>query len=335
MPDHARPHLATQIDAQPRELERLLAEPLDDRAVARLRPAERIWLVGTGTSQHAAELGALFLQAAGRDALAVGSMAFSRWTPPLRGGDAVIIISHNAGTETAYAGASWTLATERGLAVVPITRIGGELPEAVETVAKETSHTYTVSYTTALLQLARLAHALGADGFDPGTLALLPDAVADAIASSGTEELAAPARLLVLAGAGPAAVTAREGALKVREASRFAAEGYDAELLLHGHAVPLNADDHLVLLTPPDPDGLLDAIAGAAAAESVPVTRVNEPSSLPPLLAQIPLVVRTQVVALRFALERGFDPDVAIERAWAAEDLWAIGSPPSRPAGAG
>ncbi len=335
MSQHARPHLATQIEAQPRELERLLAEPLDDTAVARLRPAERIWLVGTGTSHHAAELGALFLQAAGREAHAVGSMTFARWTPPLHARDAVVVISHNAGTETAYAGASWTLATERGLAVVPVTRIGGELPDAVETVAKETSHTYTVSYTAALLQLARLAHALGADGFDPGTLALLPDAVGDAIASSGTDELTPPSRLLVFAGAGPAGVTAREAALKVREASRFASEGYDVELLLHGHAVPLNADDHLVLLTPPDPDGLVDAIAAAAATESIAVTRLHEPASLPPLLAQIPLVVRTQVLALRFALERGFDPDVAIERAWAAEDLWAIGSPPSRPAGAG
>ena len=331
----ARPNLATQIESQPRELERLLEEPLREDAVARLRPAERIWLVGTGTSQHAAELGALFLHAAGRDAHAMSSMTFARWTPPLRDRDAVIVISHNAGTETAYAGSSWTLATERRLAVVPLTRIGGEMPDAVETVAKETSHTYTVSYTAALLQLARLAHALGADAFDPGTLALLPDAVRDAIAAPGTGELPAPGRLLVLSGAGPAGITAREGALKVREAARFACEGYDAEPLLHGHAVPLNGEDHLVLLSPPDPDGLLAGIERAAREEAVPVTRVTEPAALPPLLAQIPLVVRLQALALRFAQERGFDPDLAIERAWAEEDLWAIGSPPSRPAGAG
>ena len=265
----------------------------------------------------------------------MSSMTFARWTPPLHGHDAVIVISHNAGTETAYAGSSWTLATERGLPVVALTRIGGEMPDAIPTVAKETSHTYTVSYTAALLQLARLAHALGADAFDPGTLATIPTAVAEAIETSGTEALDAPSRLLVIAGCGPAGVTAREGALKVREAARFAAEGYDLELLLHGHAVPLDRHDHLVLLTPPDPDGLLDGVATAARAEQVPVTVVDEPSSLPPLLAQIPMTVRLQRLALRYATERGYDPDLAIERAWADEELWAIGSPPGRPSGAG
>jgi glucosamine--fructose-6-phosphate aminotransferase (isomerizing) len=257
----------------------------------------------------------------------MSSMTFARWTPPLRGSDAVIVISHNAGTETAYAGASWHLASERGLAVVPLTRIGGEMPDAVQTVTKETSHTYTVSYTAALLQLARLAHALGADAFDPSTLALVPEAVQRAIDDAAVDEIETPERLLVIAGEGPAAITAREGALKVREAARFPAEGYDLEYLLHGHAVPLTADDRLVLVTPPASDGLLDGVARAAKLEAVPVTRLADESDLPPLLAQIPLVVRLQRLALRFSQERGFDPDVAIERAWADEGLWSIGSP--------
>jgi glucosamine--fructose-6-phosphate aminotransferase (isomerizing) len=323
----ASPNLATQIASQPRELERILHEPLDERAVARLRGAERIWLVGTGTSQHAAELGAMFFRAAGRDAHAMSSMPFARWTPPLRDSDAIVLISHNAGIETAYAGAVWHLGTARGLPVVPLTRIGGEMPDAVQTVTKETSHTYTVSYTAALLQLARLAHALGADEFDPGTLALVPDAVRRSIDDPTLEALEPPARLIVIAGEGPAALTAREGALKVREASRFPAEGYDLEYLLHGHAVPLTADDHLVLIAPPASDGLLAGVARAAELESVPVTWLDDASDLPPLLAQIPLVVPLQRLALRFADERGFDPDLAIERAWADEALWSIGSP--------
>jgi glucosamine--fructose-6-phosphate aminotransferase (isomerizing) len=53
---------------------------------------------------------------------------------------------------------------------------------------------------------------------------------------------------------------------------------------------------------------------------------VEEPSDLPPLLAQIPLTVRLQVLALRFALERGTNPDVAIEGPWDDPGLWAIGS---------
>ena len=59
-------------------------------------------------------------------------------------------------------------------------------------------------------------------------------------------------------------MTAREGALKVREAARFPAEGYDVEYLLHGHAVPLNASDHLVTLAPPDTQGLTAGVETAA-----------------------------------------------------------------------
>jgi glucosamine--fructose-6-phosphate aminotransferase (isomerizing) len=201
------------------------------------------------------------------------------------------------------------------------------MPGAIQTVAKETSHTYTVSYTAVLLLLARLAQEIGAEALEPGVLGRIPDAVRDAIANPASDAISPPTRLLVLSGEGPASVTAREGALKVREASRFPAEGYDVEYLLHGQAVPLSADDRLVVLTPPDTDGLVSAVAAAAEAEGVPVTRLHEPSGLPPLLAQIPLVVRLQLLALDFARRRGFDPDVAIERSWADERLWAIGSP--------
>ncbi len=322
------PALESQIASQPIELERLLFQPIPEEAVERLRQAHRIWVVGTGTSQHAAELAAGMLHEAGRAAHAVSAMHFVNWAPPIDRHDGVVLISHNAGAETAYATAAWTIATDAGLRVVPVTRRGGAMPDAVQTVEKETSHTYTVSYTAALLLLARLAHELGADAFDRDALARVPAAVRAAIADPGTDDIAPPERLLVVTGEGPSSVTAREAALKVREAARFPAEGYDVEYLLHGHAVPLGADDRLVVLTPPDTDGLVDGVAEAAAAEGVPVTRVHEPSDLPPLLAQIPLVARLQLLALRFAKERGFDPDVAIERAWADERLWTIGSPP-------
>jgi NADPH-dependent glutamate synthase beta subunit-like oxidoreductase len=39
------------------------------------------------------------------------------------------------------------------------------------------------------------------------------------------------------------------------------AEGYDAEYLLHGSAVPLDHRDRLVALSPPDPGGLVEAVA--------------------------------------------------------------------------
>ena len=317
--------LERQIASQPEQLGAVLARPLPRSAVDRLRDATRIWLVGTGTSQHAAELGAWMFQEGGRAAHAMGSMAFANRTPPLADGDALVLISHNAGAETAYAGAAWTKATDAGLPAVAITRVGGELPDPVETVQKETSHTYTVSYTAALVQLARLAFELGAETFAPEVLARVPDAVRSTIDDPARIER--PGRLLVLTGEGPAGVTAREGALKVREASRFPAEAYDVEALLHGHAVPLDGSDHLVTLAPPDTQGLTAGVESAARAVGIGVTRIEEASNLPPLLAQIPLTVRLQALALRFALERGRNPDVAIEGPWDDPALWAIGSP--------
>ena len=321
--------LERQIASQPAELERLLRSPIPHDMVERLRQAHRIWLVGTGTSQHAAELGSWMLQDAGRAAHAMSSMHFVNHAPPIDPRDGVILISHNAGAETSFAGAAWTLAMDAGLRVVAITRRGGRLPEALETVDQETSHTYTVSYTAVLLLLARIAHELGAETFAPEVLAGVPGAVAAAIEAPGTEDIGQPERLLVISGEGPASVTAREGALKVREASRFPAEGYDIEYLLHGHAVPLGGSDHLVTLTPPDTQGLTAGVEEAARKAGVPLTRVQEPSGLPTFLAQIPLTVRLQVLALRYATERGTDPDLAIVPPWDDADLWAIGSPGS------
>jgi len=319
--------LERQIRSQPQELERLATHPLGHEAVERLAQCRRIWLVGTGTSLHAAELGAAMLYEAGRGAQAIPSMHFVNWAPPVDHRDGMVLISHNAGQETAYAAAAYRQAKDAGLRVLPLTRQGAGLPDALETVPKETSETYTVSYTAVLLLLARLANALGAESLSPDAIAKVPGAVADAIENPGIDRIVAPRRLLVLFGEGPASVTAREGALKLREASRFPAEGYDVEYLLHGSAVPLGGDDHLVALSPPDTDGLVRAVANAAEREGIRVTTLAETADLPPLLAQIPLTVRLQMLALRFAEARGQNPDRVITGAWGDAGLWGIGSP--------
>ncbi|HEX9716568.1 MAG TPA: SIS domain-containing protein [Actinomycetota bacterium] len=319
--------LDRQIRSQPQELERLAAQPLSHESVERLAQCHRIWLVGTGTSFHAAELGVGMFHEAGRAAQAIPSMQFMNWAPPVDHRDGVILISHNAGQETAFAAAAYAQAKDAGVRVLAITREGGGLSEAVETVPKETSQTYTVSYTAALVVLAKMANALGAESLNPEAVARVPGAMRDAIDHAAIERIAIPRRLLVLFGEGPASVTAREGALKLREAARLPAEGYDVEYLLHGSAVPLTGDDHLVALSPPDTNGLVDAVSRAAGSEGLHVTALAETADLPPILAQIPLTVRLQLLALRFAVERGQDPDRVITGAWDDERLWQIGSP--------
>jgi glucosamine--fructose-6-phosphate aminotransferase (isomerizing) len=329
MAAQASTNLEQQIRSQPDELFHLLTsettrEQVHAAAEGLLR-SRRIWLVGTGTSHHAAILGAGMLQDAGRSAVAVSSMRFVVWAPIVGPDDTIIVITHTG--ETAYALAARALATTAGLNVITITKRGTPFPHSVETCAAETSETYTVSYTTTLLVLAMIAKEMGADSITDESIALVPGAVRQALDAPGTETVQVPERDLVIAGAGPAAFTAREGALKLREGAHVLAEGHDIEFLLHGSAVPLTPRDALLSLMTPEADGFVEAVTAAAAAEGIPVYRLGEPAPLPMLLAQIPLTVRLQLLALRFALERGQDPDTVITGHWADAGLWRIGRP--------
>jgi glucosamine--fructose-6-phosphate aminotransferase (isomerizing) len=295
-----------------------------------LAAAARIVLVGTGTSLHAAELGAMMLDAAGRDARWYPAATWARWSTGPRPGDALLVLSHTG--ETAYAARARADALAAGVPVVSVTGAGRGWPEAIETVAPDESHTYTVSYTATVAVLARLAHELGAADGSPGQVAQAAVAVRRACADPGTEEVAVPARSLAIAGCGPWGITAREGALKIREGARMLAEGFDTDRLLHGGAVPLTAADGLVLLEPAaDPDGLTAALGSAAEAEGVPVSvlAAADGERLPPLLAQIPMTVRLQVLAERLARLRRQNPDVAIVGAWDEPALWQMGAPGS------
>src|SRR3990172_4666493 len=242
MSSSASTQLQRQILSQPDELERVSVagsvKAQVHAAAEALHRVRRIWVVGTGTSQHAALLGAVMLQDAGRSAHAVSSMQFVKNAPIVGPQDGVIVITHTG--ETAYTLSARALAVMGGLQTVTICREGLGVNDVIETVPKETSETYTVSYTATLLVLAMLASAMGADSITPDKIALVPGAARNAIEASGTEQIPIPARSLQVIGAGHAAVTAREGALKVREAARLLAEGYDVEVFLHGTTLPLS-----------------------------------------------------------------------------------------------
>lgn len=316
--------LADTIESQAQVLQDVLG--LDLRgAIDKLVSANRVWLVGTGTSQHAAELGALMLRLGGTDARASSAASFVGMRPPAKSSDALLLITHTG--ETAFARTARQQALAAGSPLVSITATGVGWEEAIEAAPREASETYTASYTAALMVLARVAGELGAPGFGRSELEMTIAAAAEA-ASHRTQPVVRPQRLLAIAGVGPAAITAREGALKIREAARVPSEGFEAEYLLHGSAVPLGVEDQLLLLEPAeDPDGLLPAIGEAAAAEGVDVAVLSQGGPLDPLLRQVPLTVRLQVLASALAECGGEDPDSAIQGAWGEGRLWKIGAP--------
>jgi glucosamine--fructose-6-phosphate aminotransferase (isomerizing) len=119
-------HLSHQIRMQPAELERLLvsgtARAQVHAAAEALHRVRRIWMVGTGTSQHAAHLGAAMLQDAGRSAHAVSSMQFVKNAPIVGPHDGVVVVTHTG--ETSYALAARALAFTAGLQTVTIAHEG-------------------------------------------------------------------------------------------------------------------------------------------------------------------------------------------------------------------
>lgn len=291
--------------------------------VATLAAADRILLVGTGTSLHAAELGAAMFRSGGREATATGSQQFAHRGWPCRDGDVLVVLTHTG--RTAYALRVLADAAELGLRVVPVTGVGAGVPGAIETVPAERSQTYTESYLAALAVLARLADGLGVPGTGPEHLRAAAEDVARVVAEPVAAE--PPPRSVAVVGAGLAEVTAREGALKLREASRTIATGFDPELFLHGSAVPYGPEDLLVGIGD-DPDGLLGGLLDAARAERVPTLRLTaRGAGGHPALDQFGLTAAVQRLAAHFAARRGVDPDTVVTGAWDADALWRLGAP--------
>ena len=260
------------------------------------------------------------LTGAGLDARPRPAAAFAGAPPALGDEDAILVITHT--TTTLSARKVRADAAAAGARVVAITAEGKGWPEAIEAAPPERSETYTASYLAALLVLARLTVALGGKEWAESDLEALPDLVDAAVAAPLPAE-EPPPRLTVLFGAGPATVTAREGALKIREASRCLAEGFESEYLLHGSAVPLNTEDLLIAIDPAgDASGLTEGVLRAATEDGLAITRLDPPPGVHPLLAQLPLTARLQRLASHWTDLRGVDPDRVIVGPWADESFW-------------
>jgi glucosamine--fructose-6-phosphate aminotransferase (isomerizing) len=301
----ARPGLRVMretMERQPADLRALLADPGPVEAAAdRVAEARRIFLVGTGTSWHAANHGAWLLREAGVEAWPVQAMDAALYGPWPTARDALILLSHRNTKRFT----SLVLERARAEGVRTVVIAGRGAPGAdVETVEQERCAAFTASHLGALMRLAQLARALGAD---LGPLDRVPEAVAAVLQRPGPL-VEPPQRLLELTGAGANQWTAAEGALKVRETARIAAEGLSVEQLLHGPSVALDERDTLVCLDGGGPGAeRLAAVAEAARACGTHVLRLRE-SELGEPLSVFPLTAWVQRVALDCAQAVGSDP---------------------------
>lgn len=274
-------HMYDAIVAQPEAFRAVAAR----NAVAAVRwapavvGARRLWLVGTGSSHHAARFGAYGLRhhMEHLDVQTVAAFDFSLYGPPLSPDDVVVVVTHR-GTKL-YSRQALERARAAGCTTVLITGQGGDRDAPADgifiTVPQEQSAAHTVSLTGSVAVLWALAVASGmearrtgarrSDGEWAGEVAAAVEKSAETVARAlrealGTESavrslapLCLNARRIWLAGGGPGAVAAEETALKIKETSYLQAEGMPVETLIHGPFQCVESEDVFVLVAQDGP----------------------------------------------------------------------------------
>ena len=333
------------IMGQPAALDDVLSAPADgfERAAEAVTEADRVYLTGMGTSLHAATVGQYLLEhALGPEAdLRVASAFELAVRGKFSKTDALIVVSHRGWKR--YAARVVELAMAGQAATVAVTgKAGGdavrEASLVLETCEQERSAAHTVSYTTAIAVLARVAVEAGrAAGRTAPAESLLrdltgvPKGVAGVLRKEGrfvalAEDLAS-IESVVLLGTGPDVITAREAALKIVETSYLAVHPYELEQLLHGPLAGLKGGELVIHVanasTPAKRAAEAAAAIDAIGCRQLGVVQDGSPvdpdlfhwafrtpktiEPLAPLLNIVPL----QLLAYYLAVQKGHDPDEA------------------------
>jgi glucosamine--fructose-6-phosphate aminotransferase (isomerizing) len=254
----AQPHTSSQIVTNSRNLAVNIAQNLYNK--------QRIFLIGIGTSSHAAQVGQFLFREAGVEAQFVPAFDFALYGPDLTPNDAVILISHRGGK--VYGIESIKRARAAGSYTVLITG-EGEPPAmqyasaTLKTVPQDRSSAHTISYCGAQVTLAILAEALYSvrTGTELRSATFLAQELSQHLeqALSVEEQIKALAgkhaqhRRIWLVGGGPSGITATEIALKIKETSYLQAEGMPVEMMMHGPFQCVEPEDLFVLIAPAGP----------------------------------------------------------------------------------
>jgi glutamine---fructose-6-phosphate transaminase (isomerizing) len=310
--------------------------PQIEQIAPRLAQAKRIFLLGIGTSSHAAQIGYHLFRYYGVTVPTyfLHSFDFALYGPAPSPDDAVIMVSHRGAKS--YGLAAIQRAKEAGAYAILITGQGE--PEStryadvvLKTTLQDPSSAHTISYIGSQAALACLAESLGHQQRELQSFLAteLPELLRACLQTeSQVKTLAATylhRRRIWLTGGGPSGITAQEVALKIKETSYLQAEGMPIEVLLHGSLQCVEAEDIFVLIAPAGPAqervGELaamiqdigapylvvdDGTAGSLAQQAVEVISVPAvPEPFTALTCLLPL----QLLAYYQALLRGTNPD--------------------------
>jgi len=288
--------MLTEARQTPERLAATLAddEPAYREAGARIRAfaPRSLVTVARGTSDNAAEfLGRL---AAGRLGLIPASLPPSLVTvekaPLAFDGCLVVGISQSGGSPDLVA--PMAAARAGGALTVALVNVADSpLARAAEIVlpvgaGEETAVAATKSFVLSLAQAIRLVAAAAEDAGLRARLEALPDALAAALALDWTAavEPLAGAGWMPVCGRGLAAAAARELALKLKETTGVAAEGFTAAEVMHGPRTLIGPDTPVLCLAPEDAarPTMEDAIGllGAMTSRLIAVGRTSRGAAL-------------------------------------------------------
>ena len=312
--------------------------PAAEASAPRLAACDRLYFVGIGTSYHAALTAEYLMRTyGGMPVYAAHAFDFALYGPPLGPRDGVITITHR-GTKR-YTRDALVRAREAGSPTVVVTGNGPEdravADLVIQTVPQERSSTHTVSYAGAVAALAVLTARIGATlgarpALDAGVVRdTVPAALRAALALE--PQIAPHARGLAsspriwLAGGGPGAVAAIEGALKIKETSYATAEGMSAEAMLHGPFQATQPEDLFILIAQAGPaqPRVMDVAAavreigaklivvddGTAPVPDAGVTARWTVPAVPEPFTALTCAVPLQLFSYHLALARGTNPD--------------------------
>ena len=266
------------VQGQPDAIARVLDEEKESVTdlAERLAAADRIHVVGIGTSWHATLVGEHLLRSIGgrEDARAWNSFEFCTYPPALTGRDAVIVLSHR-GTKR-YSARALELARANGATTAVVTGIGSDARTdladvVVRTSERDPSSAFTISHTAAMTVLAMVSAEVGEASELQRSLGDLPRLVREALDQEEPvrrwAEESVDCQRLYFAGWGPNASTAYEVALKIKESSYGVAEGFQLEQYLHGPFVATDPGCMVTFIAPPGrPQERVADLIGAAGA---------------------------------------------------------------------
>ena len=323
--------MAAEMAEQPAALSRLIARRAEFHdVVASLvpRPLAGVVLVARGSSDNAAVFARYVLEvASGRPvSLAAPSLHTAYETEIDYEGYLAIGISQSGETpEVVSVLERLSAAGARTLGMS--NRAGTPLERAAEgaltlEVGDERAVPATKTFTAELVALAFVAEALGRAPWCEGDWESLPAAVEQVLADGQSARSCAAAiagsASLITVGRGYLYAIALEAALKLKETTSIAAEGYSAADLRHGPLVVVDPGFPAVAFCARGP--LFDdmrRLVRALEERTASIVEVGDsdsadlriPAGLPEALTAVPAVVRAQQLAHATSLLKGLDPD--------------------------